>query len=238
MIPLEWSEPLDLSGPGPFFSPSGEHIAYVLEKDKIIVRDVHTLSIVAYFSCLSPPNQLQWSPNGRYLLCTMYARRLVTVYSVIKDENDDNDNSGDLDPSSGWVCNLSERLAGVSHSMWSGNGRHVVVVSDFQVKTSAWSLLDSSCTSLHPAKCGGAGVKGSPDGSLLAVLTVGLYLLFWLGVLGVNVCIFNGSTELKKIRLLNGLNVLSEKERWLCRGKIMWIPCVCMMPRYGNLCIK
>jgi hypothetical protein len=174
MIPLEWSEPLDLSGPGPLFSPSGEHIAYVLKKDKIIVRDVHTLSIVAYFPCQSPPNQLQWSPNGRNLLSTMPGRRLVTVYCVVKDENDGGDNSEDLDSSSSWVCNLSERLAGVSHSTWSGNGRHVVVVSDFQVKTSAWSLVDSSCTNLCPAKCGG-GVKGSPDGSLLAVLTVGLF---------------------------------------------------------------
>lgn len=170
--PLEFSDPLlKYSGPasGPLFSPTGDHIAYIYNNKNIIVRDVQTMSVVCYHTSLGPTTDISWSPNGKYVLNCMPRKGHVTVYKVVQDENEGDGNES----SSSWIGTLTEGLAGVSFANWSPNGSHVLVASEFQVKLTAWSLSDGNSVQLMPAKHdGGKGVKCSPEGSLLAVLSV------------------------------------------------------------------
>ena len=44
-----------------------------------------------------------------------------------------------------WACSIEEGAAGVQHARWAPDGQHVLVVSDFQIRTSVWSLVTKQC---------------------------------------------------------------------------------------------
>lgn len=165
-IPLEWSETMSCSTSTlPVFSPSGDLVASVIDKISIVVRNVDTLSVVSYVTCLSPPSYLEWSPNGAYILACMPKRATVSVFCVVSMSEEES-------PSS-WMCSLTEPLAGVAYATWSPTGEYVLVVSEFQAKLALWSLKDSSCdygVIRCPKFAGSHGIGISPDGRMVAVL--------------------------------------------------------------------
>lgn len=122
-----------------------------------MVRDVDSLAVVAVFSCLDRIQALAWSPSGENILCGLYARSTVQVFSLTDQE---------------WTASISEGLAGVVAARWCPSGHEILLTSDFKLKLSVWSLRDQSYTNLVPAKHEEAGVAFSPDGSMLAVLEV------------------------------------------------------------------
>ncbi|KAI8102470.1 hypothetical protein M9435_006071 [Picochlorum sp. BPE23] len=165
-IPLEWSETMSCSTSTlPVFSPSGDLVASVVDKTNIVVRNVDTLSVVSYMTCLSPPSYLEWSPNGAYILACMPKRATVSVFCVVSMSEEES--------SSSWMCSLTEPLAGVAYATWSPTGNHVFVVSEFQAKLALWSLKDSSCdygVIQCPKFANSYGIGISPDGRMVAVL--------------------------------------------------------------------
>ena len=63
--------------------------------------------------------------------------------------------------------------AGAQSARWSPSGRHILIVADFQIRLTIWSLED--CTSVYVTgpKFPEKGSAFSPDGQLLALAEVG-----------------------------------------------------------------
>lgn len=154
---VDFSDKAPFSGPSlPCFSPNGKYVA-LAQDYRLVVREVDTLAVVGLHSCLDRIESLSWSPNGDMVLCLMPNRGTVQVFNVEDPE---------------WSCSITEGLAGICHAMWCPSGKEVLLVADFQVKMTIWSLIDQSCLTLPSAKLAEAGLGFSPDGKMLAVLEV------------------------------------------------------------------
>ena len=153
---VDFSDKAPFSGPLPCFSPNGKYVA-LAQDYRLVVRQVETLAVVGLHSCLDRIESLSWSPGGDLVLCVMPKRGTVQVFSLEDPE---------------WSCSITEGLAGISGAMWCPSGREVILVADFQVKMTIWSLVDQSCTTIPPPKFAEAGFSFNPDGTLFAVLEV------------------------------------------------------------------
>ena len=150
----EFSDQAVFTGPLPCFSPDGKHIA-LAQDYRLVVRDVETLAVVSLFSCLDQIDAISWSPCGELILCGMYKRGTAQVFTLADSE---------------WSSTITEALAGIVCARWCPSAEDVLLISDFQIKMSVWSLLDQSCHTLPAPKHSEAGAAFSPDGSLFAVL--------------------------------------------------------------------
>ncbi len=182
MIPYEWSESLSCtsqlqkgasttsSSSGstattiPIFSPQGNRIAAVVDKTKIVVRDVETLSVVSFMTCVDSPKYIEWSRDGSYILACMPQRSSVNVFHVQGRQEGGNE------------VTLTENLAGVTFATWSPWSNVALVVCDFGSRMMAWDVSsedeDRNTRVLAcPHVVGLAGVSASRDGKVLAVLT-------------------------------------------------------------------
>lgn len=151
---VDFSEKTIFTGPHPCFSPDKKHVA-LAQDFRLVIRDVETLAVVGLFSCLDRIEALAWSPSGEHILCGMYKRGTVQVFSIVDQE---------------WTCCITEGLAGIVSARWCPSGQDVLLTAEFQVKLSVWSLVDQSCHHLPPPKHAEAGVAFSPDGTMLAVI--------------------------------------------------------------------
>lgn len=100
---------------------------------------------------------MAWSPDSDHILCGVYKRATVQVFSV---------------SDSTWTCTIAEGPAGIVTARWAPSGQHILLTSDFQVRLSVWSLVDQKCKYLRGPKHDKAGCAFSPDGTLLAVAGV------------------------------------------------------------------
>lgn len=151
---MDFSDAIPCTGPAPAFSADKKHVACAQDY-RVVVRDVETLAVVALFSCVDRIEHIAWSPAGDHLLCGLFKRATLQVFSVSDPE---------------WTCTISEGLAGIVAAAWSPAGRHVLATCDFQVRLSVWSLDDQSCSYLPGPKHAHSGLAFNPDGSLLASL--------------------------------------------------------------------
>lgn len=140
----------------PAYSPDGRYVAAAVEY-RLVIREVESLKVVQIYSCLDKINRVEWSANGKYVVCGLYARGIVQVWSVEDPE---------------WTCKIDEGPAGIKHVMWTSDGLSLVLVADFCVRMTVWSLVDRECTYLPGPKFAGKGMAFSPQGDLFAVLEV------------------------------------------------------------------
>ncbi len=56
--------------------------------------------------------------------------------------------------------------------MWAPDGLSVIILADYQIRTTVWSLMDRKCTYLRGTKYKNKGCVFSPDNTTLAVLEV------------------------------------------------------------------
>ncbi|WIA32488.1 hypothetical protein OEZ86_003307 [Tetradesmus obliquus] len=138
----------------PAYSPDGRFIAAAVEY-RLVVREVESLKVVQIYSCLDKIHRIEWSANGKYVLCGLYSRGIVQVWSVEDPE---------------WACKIDEGPAGIKHCRWSPDGLSVVLVADFCVRMTIWSLVDRKCTYLPGPKHASKGIAFSPRADQLAVL--------------------------------------------------------------------
>lgn len=155
---MDFSDSTSCTGPTPVVSPDGRCVAFMQEY-RLTVRDVETQELVQVFSCAESVESLAWSPTGEHILCVLSGRALVQVFSI-----------ADLL----WSCTINEGAAGVLRALWSGTGRHVVVVPDFCIRLSVWNLSDDSVQTLPGPKFYDRGIDLHPDGTHLAVLGVSI----------------------------------------------------------------
>ncbi|KAF8071311.1 WRAP73 [Scenedesmus sp. PABB004] len=148
------------AGPGapgalaPAYSPCGRLLAAAVEY-RLVVREVESLKVVAIFSCLDKIHRLEWSPSGRHVLAALHSRGVVQVWAPDDPE---------------WAAKIDEGPAGVRSARWTPDGLSLLLVADFCVRMTAWSLADRSCAHLGGPKHASRGVAFSPRGDQLAVL--------------------------------------------------------------------
>ncbi len=153
---MDFSETYRSSGPPPCLSPDGRFLATVVEY-RLIIREVENLRVVQLYPCLDRIDAVEWSSNSSYVLCGLYSRAIIQIWSVENPE---------------WTCKIDEGPAGVKAVRWSPDGTAVVVVADFGIRATVWSLTDKKCTYLRGPKHIDHGMAFSADGACLAVLEV------------------------------------------------------------------
>lgn len=140
----------------PAYSGDGRYIAAAVEY-RLVIREVESLKVVQIYSCLDKIHRIEWSANGKYILCGLYSRGIVQVWSVEDPE---------------WTCKIDEGPAGIKHARWTPDGLSLVLVADFCVRMTIWSLVDRKCTYLPGPKYASKGLAFSPKADQLAVLEV------------------------------------------------------------------
>ncbi len=71
-----------------------------------------------------------------------------------------------------WTCKIDEGPAGVNAPRWSPDGQNIILVADFQIRMTIWSLVNRTCLHINGPKFSDRGFAFSPDGSLMALLEV------------------------------------------------------------------
>lgn len=74
-------------------------------------------------------SSVEWSPDNQYILIGIEKRGQAFVKSI-------------NDPD--WQCKIEEGLAGLAYCMWAPTSRHIITVSEFNVRLTVWSMIDKS----------------------------------------------------------------------------------------------
>lgn len=153
---MDFSEGTSYTGSVPQFSPDGQYIAHA-QACRLVVREAGSQAVVALFSLPGQMETLAWSPDSVHILAGPFRHGAVLVFSV---------------EDSAWSCCIEEGSAGCVRACWSPSGAHVLLVADFCIRLSVWSLVGQTCLQLQGPKHPHAGLAFSPDGLLLAVAQV------------------------------------------------------------------
>ncbi|XP_004718003.2 uncharacterized protein LOC101655117, partial [Echinops telfairi] len=112
---MNFSEVFKLSGLLSKFSPDGKYLASCVQY-RLAVREVSTLQILQLYTCLDQIQHIEWSADSLFILCAMYKRGLVQVWSLEQPD---------------WHCKIDEGSAGLVASCWSPDGRHILNTTEF-----------------------------------------------------------------------------------------------------------
>ncbi|CAM9096354.1 unnamed protein product [Chrysoparadoxa australica] len=150
-------------------SPDGTKVASTLGQ-RLIVRAFDDSQIIpgGLQPCMDKIEYLEWSSDSNLVLCAMYKRGLVQVFSLTHEN---------------WHCRIREGIAGMVRATWCPDSRHILTFSDYQLHLSIWSLVSQQLYQIKQVKNGGKdAVAFSPNGSVMAVASrrdvrdyVGLY---------------------------------------------------------------
>ncbi|XP_065195356.1 WD repeat-containing protein WRAP73-like [Sycon ciliatum] len=132
------------------YSPNGKYVASA-SQHRLVVRSVSTLQIEHLFTCNDVIQELEWSPDSALILCGMFKRSLIQVWSLEQPE---------------WACKIDEGWAGVIAVRWAPNSRHILTTLDFNLRVVVWSLLDKSISYIKYPK---GFMDFSKDGRYLAL---------------------------------------------------------------------
>ncbi|KAJ7306461.1 hypothetical protein JRQ81_009815 [Phrynocephalus forsythii] len=113
------------------FSPDGKCLASGVQY-RLVIRDVNTLQILQLFTCLDQIQHVEWSSDSLFILCAMYRRGIVQVWSLEQPD---------------WHCKIDEGSAGLVASSWSPDGRHILNTTEFHV-------FLASCKQVVKLTCG------------------------------------------------------------------------------------
>lgn len=134
------------------FSPNAEYLAST-SQFKLVIRDVRTLQIKAVFPCLDTINHIEWSSDSAFVLCAMFKRGVVQVWSHAK-----------LD----WTCKVDHGSMGLVSARWSPDGRHILATSEFKLRITIWSLVNKTVSYIKYPKHSSKGIAFSKNGCYMA----------------------------------------------------------------------
>ncbi|GJM91471.1 hypothetical protein PR202_ga07846 [Eleusine coracana subsp. coracana] len=138
------------------FSPDARFVAVAVDY-RLVVRDVASLKVVQLFSCMDKISSVEWAPDSEYILCGLYKRPMVQAWSLSQPD---------------WTCKIDEGQAGIAYARWSPDSRHILTTSEFQLRLTVWSLVNTACVHVQWPKHASrdlAGVEWSPDDSSIVV---------------------------------------------------------------------
>lgn len=135
------------------WSPSGELLA-TTEGNQLMIRSGDSLQIIGVHSCVDLIDKIQWSSNSEYILCLLRKRGLIMVWSI-----------SDIK----WEAKIEEGLAGLTNAFWSPDNKHIITVSEFEIRLTIWSLIDGTAKYIKYPKHNCLGIKFSKNGKYLCV---------------------------------------------------------------------
>lgn len=135
------------------FSPNGKLVAAV-DKTRLRIQNSDSLAIVGTRTNQDETNELEWSPDSKFVLCAMFKRKQVQIWAV-EDE--------------AFSCQIDEGLAGLTHARWAGDSRTVLTASEFQIRLTIWSLEDRKAKYIKFPKFSTKGISQSTSKKYLAV---------------------------------------------------------------------
>uniref|UniRef100_A0A2K6QAJ0 WD repeat containing, antisense to TP73 n=1 Tax=Rhinopithecus roxellana TaxID=61622 RepID=A0A2K6QAJ0_RHIRO len=150
---MNFSEAFKLSSLLCKFSPDGKYLASCVQY-RLVVRDVNTLQILQLYTCLDQIQHIEWSADSLFILCAMYKRGLVQVWSLEQPE---------------WHCKIDEGSAGLVASCWSPDGRHILNTTEFHLRITVWSLCTKSVSYIKYPKACLQGITFTRDGRYMAL---------------------------------------------------------------------
>ncbi|CAG9466606.1 unnamed protein product [Pedinophyceae sp. YPF-701] len=150
---MDFSEAYKCTGPAPAHSPDGRCVACVVDY-RLVIRDAETLQVLQLYSCIDKVEHIEWSCDSAYVLCGLFKRATVQVWSVDQPE---------------FTCTIAEGPAGVREARWGPDGRHVITCADFNLRLAVWNLRTKEFVHIPSPKTGASGVAFSPDGRYMAV---------------------------------------------------------------------
>ncbi|XP_037002845.2 WD repeat-containing protein WRAP73 isoform X2 [Artibeus jamaicensis] len=150
---MNFSEVFKLSSQLCKFSPDGKYLASCVQY-RLVVRDASSLQILQLYTCVDQIQHVEWSADSLFLLCAMYKRGLVQVWSLEQPE---------------WHCRIDEGSAGLVASCWSPDGRHILNTTEFHLRMTVWSLCTKSVSYIKYPKACQQGITFSRDGRYLAL---------------------------------------------------------------------
>ncbi|KAF5917412.1 hypothetical protein HPG69_007006 [Diceros bicornis minor] len=150
---MNFSEVFKLSSLLCKFSPDGKYLASCVQY-RLVVRDVNTLQILQLYTCLDQIQHIEWSADSLFILCALYKRGLVQVWSLEQPE---------------WHCRIDEGSAGLVASCWSPDGRHILNTTEFHLRITVWSLCTKSVSYIKYPKACQQGMTFTRDGHYMAL---------------------------------------------------------------------
>nr|XP_020013969.1 WD repeat-containing protein WRAP73 isoform X3 [Castor canadensis] len=150
---MNFSEVFKLSNLLCRFSPDGKYLASCVQY-RLVIRDANTLQILQLHTCLDQIQHIEWSADSLFVLCAMYKRGLVQVWSLEQPE---------------WHCKIDEGSAGLVASCWSPDGRHILNTTEFHLRITVWSLCTKSVSYIKYPKACQQGITFTRDGRYLAL---------------------------------------------------------------------
>uniref|UniRef100_A0A8C4ZKC0 WD repeat containing, antisense to TP73 n=1 Tax=Gadus morhua TaxID=8049 RepID=A0A8C4ZKC0_GADMO len=134
-------------------SPDGRYLATCVQY-RLVVRDVNSLQILHLYTCLDQIVHMEWSSDSLFILCAMYKRGLVQVWSLEQPD---------------WHCKIDEGSIGLVSSRWSPDGRHILNTTEFHLRVTVWSLCTKAVSYIKYPKACQKGIDFSRDGSYMAL---------------------------------------------------------------------
>uniref|UniRef100_A0A803KS83 WD-repeat protein n=1 Tax=Chenopodium quinoa TaxID=63459 RepID=A0A803KS83_CHEQI len=98
---MEFTDSYKQTGPC-CFSPNARYIAAAVDY-RLVIRDTQSFKVVQLFSCLDKISYIQWALDSEYILCGLYKRPTIQVWSITQPE---------------WTCKIDEGLAGIAYARW------------------------------------------------------------------------------------------------------------------------
>ncbi|KAJ7395519.1 WD repeat-containing protein WRAP73 [Pitangus sulphuratus] len=121
---------------------------------RLVVRDASSLQVRQLYTCLDQIQYIEWSSDSLFILCAMYKRGIVQVWSLEQPD---------------WHCKIDEGSAGLVASCWSPDGRHILNTTEFHLRITVWSLCTKSVSYIKYPKACQQGVVFTKDGRYMAV---------------------------------------------------------------------
>ncbi|XP_076355380.1 WD repeat-containing protein WRAP73-like isoform X2 [Tachypleus tridentatus] len=135
------------------FSPDGRLLAYT-NSQRLFIRDVQSLQVVCQFTCIDAIEKIEWASDSTYILCGLFKRRVVQVWSVEETT---------------WTCKIDEGSLGLIDVSWSPDGRHILTTAKFHLRITIWSLVNKSVSYIKYPKAIKTGLAFRNDGKYLAL---------------------------------------------------------------------
>ncbi|KAL6980911.1 hypothetical protein U1Q18_022547 [Sarracenia purpurea var. burkii] len=114
------------------------------------------IQVLQLFSCLDKISYVEWAQDSEYILCGLYKRPMIQAWSLTQPE---------------WTCKIDEGPAGIACARWSPDSRHILTTSDFQLRLTVWSLVNTACVHVQWPKHASKGVSFTRDGKFAAICT-------------------------------------------------------------------
>ncbi|XP_039612031.1 WD repeat-containing protein WRAP73 isoform X1 [Polypterus senegalus] len=134
-------------------SPNGKYLATCVQY-RLVIRDFDTLQILQLYTCLDQIQFVEWSSDSSFILCAMFKRGLVQVWSMEQPD---------------WHCKIDEGSAGLVAARWSPDGRHILNTTEFHLRITVWSLCTKSVSYIKYPKACHQGIDFTKDGRYLAL---------------------------------------------------------------------